>query len=214
MLEASTPLIRRTWSFFASGKMPKRLKTSCRLTLSRISVSCLLRCCHPGLPRSCHAWCFPTRACSSKGAIHDNFWAVQSSANLRHAQRRPCKLLKIDIAKAFDTVNWSFLHDLLSHMGFPKTVDQPDLLSALHCQYKNHSQWAAWPTARALRQGDPLSLLVFVLVMEALNGLFRHADSSMWFTSLCEPAIKFQLSLYEDDLMIFLAPEARDIRLA
>jgi hypothetical protein len=50
--------------------------------------------------------------------------------------------------------------------------------------------------------------------MEALNGLFRHADSSMWFTSLCAPAIKFQLSLYEDDLMIFLAPEARDIRLA
>jgi hypothetical protein len=51
-------------------------------------------------------------------AIHDNFQAVQSSAKLLHAHRISCILLNVDIAKAFDTVNWSFLHDLLNHLGF------------------------------------------------------------------------------------------------
>jgi hypothetical protein len=35
----------------------------------------------------------------------------QASEPLLHAQRRPCILLKIDIAKAFDMINRSFLHD-------------------------------------------------------------------------------------------------------
>jgi hypothetical protein len=47
--------------------------------------------------------------------------------------------------------------------------------------------------------------------MEALNGLFRHADQSGLFLPLCGPAIKYRLSLYADDLVIFLRP--KDIRL-
>jgi hypothetical protein len=36
--------------------------------------------------------------------IQDNFWFVQSSARLLHARRKPCLLLKVDIARAFDSV--------------------------------------------------------------------------------------------------------------
>jgi hypothetical protein len=54
----------------------------------------------------------------------------------------------------------------------------------------------------------------FVLVMEALNGLFIHAVMSGWFSPLRAPAIKYCLSLYADDLVIFLRTEAKDIRLA
>jgi hypothetical protein len=45
-------------------------------------------------------------------AIQDNFWTVQASAKLLHARRRACILLKVDIAKASNTVNWTFLLDL------------------------------------------------------------------------------------------------------
>jgi hypothetical protein len=48
-------------------------------------------------------------------AIHDNFRAVHSSVKLLRTCGISCILLKVDIAKTFDTVNWSFLHDLLTH---------------------------------------------------------------------------------------------------
>jgi hypothetical protein len=53
-------------------------------------------------------------------AIHDNFRAGQSTAKLLHARKRSFILYKIDIAKAFDTVTWAFLLDLLHFMGFSR----------------------------------------------------------------------------------------------
>jgi hypothetical protein len=50
--------------------------------------------------------------------IHDNFCAVQSSTKLLDVCNTPCILLKVDIAKAFDTVNWLFLLSLLRQLGF------------------------------------------------------------------------------------------------
>jgi hypothetical protein len=50
--------------------------------------------------------------------------------------------------------------------------------------------------------------------MEALNGLFRYAEQSRRFTPLQAPAMKYRLSLYADDLVIFLKLVAKDIRLA
>jgi hypothetical protein len=52
--------------------------------------------------------------------IHDYFRTVQGTTKLLHARKRPCVLLKIDIAKAFDTISWPFLMDLLCHMGFSR----------------------------------------------------------------------------------------------
>jgi hypothetical protein len=61
----------------------------------------------------------PKQSAFIKGrAIHDNFMAVHSAAKLLHTRRRPSVLHKVDIAKAFDAVNWSFLLELLRHMGF------------------------------------------------------------------------------------------------
>jgi hypothetical protein len=48
----------------------------------------------------------PNQSTFIKGrAIHDNFRSVQSSAKLLHTHRHMYILLKIDIAKAFDTVS-------------------------------------------------------------------------------------------------------------
>ena len=41
--------------------------------------------------------------------FHDNFKAAQLTAKLLHSKKRPSALLKIDISKAFDSVNWTFL---------------------------------------------------------------------------------------------------------
>lgn len=52
--------------------------------------------------------------------LHDNFRAVQLTARLLHRQKKPSALLKIDIAKAFDSVNWLFLLADLKHLGFSR----------------------------------------------------------------------------------------------
>jgi hypothetical protein len=60
----------------------------------------------------------------------------------------------------------------------------------------------------------PLSPLLFVLVIEALNALFRCAEERRLFSSLRSSAIRQRVSLYADDLMIFLTPQAQDIKVA
>jgi hypothetical protein len=53
--------------------------------------------------------------------IQDSFRLVQSSAKLLHSRKCASLLLKIDIAKAFDSMVWPFLLKILGHLGFPKT---------------------------------------------------------------------------------------------
>jgi hypothetical protein len=63
----------------------------------------------------------PDQCAFIKGrVIHDNFKSVQSSAKLLHTCKCLCVLLKIDKAKAVDTVSWSFLLELLAFMGFSR----------------------------------------------------------------------------------------------
>jgi hypothetical protein len=52
--------------------------------------------------------------------IHDNFRTVGLTCKWLHNRRFPCVLIKVDIAKAFDSVSWPFLLDLLRHIGFPQ----------------------------------------------------------------------------------------------
>jgi hypothetical protein len=68
-------------------------------------------------------------------AIHNNFQAGQSVAKLLHARCIASILLKVDIAKASDTVNWSFLHDLLCHLGsvIIGLIGSPTFLPLLAC---------------------------------------------------------------------------------
>jgi hypothetical protein len=47
--------------------------------------------------------------------------------------------------------------------------------------------------------------------MEVLNALFRCADEWALFTSLWAPAIQFRVSLYVDNLVMFLAPCEQDM---
>lgn len=68
-------------------------------------------------------------------SIHDNFRTVQLACRWLHCRKFPTILLKIDIAKAFDSVAWPFLIEVMQNIGFPAAMDQLDLYPALHCQY-------------------------------------------------------------------------------
>lgn len=46
-------------------------------------------------------------------ALHDNSMLVQSMARRLHALKHPTIMLKLDISKSFDTVQWPFLLEVL-----------------------------------------------------------------------------------------------------
>jgi hypothetical protein len=51
-------------------------------------------------------------------SIHDNFHEVIWACQEIYRRRQSCVLLKVDIAKAFDSVAWVFLLEVLQHAGF------------------------------------------------------------------------------------------------
>lgn len=50
--------------------------------------------------------------------IHDNFMLVQHTARFLNQQKLARVMLKLDISKAFDSVSWAFLLEVLSRLGF------------------------------------------------------------------------------------------------
>jgi hypothetical protein len=55
--------------------------------------------------------------------------------------------------------------------------------------------------------------MLFILTMEVLNALFRKADVWSLFKPLGARGICHRASLYADDLVVFVAPETRDLHL-
>jgi len=64
---------------------------------------------------------------------------------------------------------------------------------------------------RGLIQGDPISPMLFVIVMEVLNSLFIEADWRQALAPLNGQAIQHRVSLYADDLVLLVAPSATDL---
>jgi hypothetical protein len=84
-------------------------------SFGKLIIKCLARRLAPELDRLV----LQNQSTFIKGkSIHDNFRNVQLTCKAIHSRRVPCVLLKIDIAKAFDMVTWTFLVDVIQHLGF------------------------------------------------------------------------------------------------
>ena len=145
--------------------------------------------------------------------IHENFKAVQLTAKLLHRKKIPSALYKIDIAKAFDSLDWTFLLQLLGHMGFSNRWTNwiSVILSTASTKIiLNGSLGRRICHARGLRQGDPLSPLLFVLAMEALNALIKNAETKGPLTPFGSAAIQERIFLYADDVIMFTSPQEQN----
>ena len=149
-----------------------------------------------------------------KRSIHDNFKFVEQAARLLHRKRKPALLLKLDISKAFDTVSWPFLLQVLEALGFG--IRWRDWIASLVSTASTRVLLNGDPgnlicNARGLRQGDPLSPMLFILVMEMLQCLFQRAASLGVLSPPASQVIQHQCSLYADDVVLFVNPAAQDM---
>jgi hypothetical protein len=103
---------------------------------------------------------------------------VQGIARKLHSSKQPVILLKLDIMKAFDTVDWCFLLELFRKMGFGDRLMECTcaLLSTSSTRVLlNGSPRSRVANRRALRQEDPLSLPLFILIMKVLHFMMERA---------------------------------------
>jgi hypothetical protein len=133
-----------------------------------------------------------------------------------HTRKKPSLLLKIDIAHTFNSVAWPFLLELLQHLGFSSWWRElvPILLSSASTKVLLHGVpgdqiYHMW----GFRQGNLLSPMMFLLFMEALNGLIRKAEEWSLFNPLEVQAIAHRASFYADDLEWFVVPDQQDLKL-
>jgi len=66
---------------------------------------------------------------------------------------------------------------------------------------------------RGLRQGDPLSPMLFILVMDVLGFMIRKATEEGLLQPLARRALQHRISIYADDVVIFLRPSTDDINI-
>ena len=139
---------------------------------------------------------------------------VQQTIKTLHHRKISCLFLKLDISKAFDSVDWAFLLEVLSHLGFGPTWHSiiSNLLQSASTQILlNGEPGAPIYHQRGLRQGDPLSPMLFILVMDVLNSLFVKADSEGLLAPLMGNGQR--LSLYADDVALFISSKEEDLQL-
>ena len=95
--------------------------------------------------------------------------------------------LKVDFEKAYDSVRWEFLYDMLLRMGFHSRWImwiQGCLESTIVSVLVNESPTKEFKPSRGLRQGDPLAPFLFIVVVEGLVGLVRQAVKENLFSGL------------------------------
>lgn len=116
-----------------------------------------------------------------KRAIHDNFLYVQNLVKRFRRKKNPTLMMKLDISRAFDAVNWAYMMEVLSVLGFGlkwRNWLSSILLSSSSKILLNGNPGESIQHARGLRQGDPLSPMLFILAMEPLNFIFKKAEQN------------------------------------
>ncbi|XP_062080411.1 uncharacterized protein LOC133785171 [Humulus lupulus] len=93
-------------------------------------------------------------------------------------------IMKIDLSKAYDTVDWQFVADLLKGLCFPSRFIHWVLVCLKGTSYSlmiNGRLHGTFRGEKGLRQGDLISPLLFVLIMEYLTRLLLQTSRQKGF---------------------------------
>lgn len=149
----------------------------------------------------------PQSAFIKNHLIQDNFLYVRNAFRKLQKNKDPALLLKLDIVGPFDNVRWSYLLELMSRLGFGQSWC--DLIALLWSSASSRilvigELGLHFHQKRGLRQGDPLSPMLFIIAIAALHWLFAKACSVGALTNLRLPP-QLRASLYADDAALFVS---------
>ena len=91
-----------------------------------------------------------------------------------HRNKLDGLIMKIDLYKAYDTVDWSYIHVMLLKIGLPINIIRWIMTCITYATYVviiNGVPTDLFAAERGIRQGCALSPLIFILVMDGFSRL-------------------------------------------
>ena len=109
----------------------------------------------------------------------DGILTIQETIHSASKNKEPCMFMKLDIQKAYDMVDWRFLCKVLEAFGFSKQwinlifkfISTPKFSVLV-----NGTPEGFFGTSRGIRQGDPLSPFLFIIMAEAFGRAISEAQ--------------------------------------
>lgn len=125
-------------------------------------------------------------------------------------------LIKLDMAKVFDRVFWSYLQQLLHKMGFhPRLVRilMNNLASSCCSILINGKPTGCFLVSRGVKQDNPLSPLIFILASKGfLRGLNSLLSSGYLIGFQAGRVTQVSHLGFADDLVVFLNGSVRNLQ--
>ena len=150
------------------------------------------------------------------------FIAQEVLRNYHRLDTRSRCATKVDLHKAFDTVKWSFLLELMENLGFPSTFIgwvRTCISSPKYSININGELVGFFGASRGLRQGDPLSPYLFTIIMDALSMLIRQnieknrlAGTHFDYHWRCQKT-KLTHLCFADDLLLFCGGSLTSVKI-
>lgn len=137
-------------------------------------------------------------------SIDINLRRLHTNSHAQHLNQSSRVVELLDIEKAFDSVEWSFLWEVLRRMGFPLLFIQ--WLQTLYKRPTSAIKLGGglsrpFPLSRRTRQGCPLSPDLISIAIEPVTEALR---TSPHIKGLRIGWLEERVAMYADDLLLFL----------
>ena len=116
--------------------------------------------------------------------------------------------VKLDMSKAYDKVEWSYLEAMMRRMGFHKKWILLMMMCVTTMSYSiliNRMPKGKVNSLSGLRQGDPISPYLFLLCVEGLSAMLRkeEREGHIKGVAVCRRTPRISHLLFADDSIIF-----------
>jgi hypothetical protein len=149
--------------------------------------------------------------------IMDNIIHAHELIHTLKIQRRGGMIIQLDLAKSYDKISWHYMVKTQEAFGFTQHWINWIINLVSMTNYSLLINGAPtkpfWPT-RGIRQGDPLSPFMFILMMEGLSRSIKSATTTGEITGL-KPFENFPTSTHQqfvDDTLLHGIPMVKEAK--
>ena len=149
--------------------------------------------------------------------ISDGIFMINEIIHTLQSSKSDGLIIKLDFAKAYDSINWTCLLHVMDAMGFGR--QWVSWIKAILCSTRmsvliNGVASREFSPAKGLRQGDPLAPYLFIMVGELLSRLLTRARElsiidGIQLSNETEPISHLQ---YADDTILLVKNNEKSVR--
>lgn len=146
--------------------------------------------------------------------IHEVIGVSQEGMHSLKSHKLKGVILKIDFSKAYDKVSWVYIRIILTHLGFKIGFIRWIMSCITSVSFSvliNGSASPFFHAGRGLRQGFPLSPLLFLMVAEGLSRALEDAKNKGLIHGVqISPNLQITHLLFVDDVLMYGSSSERE----